>query len=100
MFVSGAALALASCGRPDEQVIPYVEMPEGEIPGIPTRFASALPLNGYGRGVIITSVEGRPIKIDGKARHRGEGASEGLDRTVSICVVLYRFITIPFRFRQ
>src|ERR1700761_6267264 len=69
LFVSGAALALASCGRPNEEVVPYVEMPERQIPGVPLRFASALPLAGYGRGVIVTSVEGRPIKIDGNPRH-------------------------------
>ena len=69
LFVSGAALALASCGRPAEQIVPYVEIPRGETPGIPERFASALPLAGYGRGVIVTSVAGRPIKIDGNPRH-------------------------------
>ncbi|MDE2373306.1 MAG: hypothetical protein KGL96_03680, partial [Hyphomicrobiales bacterium] len=69
LFVSGTALALASCGRPSEQVTPYVEMPEGETPGLPMRFASALALGGYGRGVIVTSMEGRPIKIDGNPRH-------------------------------
>lgn len=69
LFVSGAALALASCGRPEQQIVPYVEMPEGETPGVPMRFASALPLAGYGRGVVITSVEGRPIKIEGNPRH-------------------------------
>ena len=69
LFVGGTALALASCGRPAEQVVPYVEMPERVTPGVPLRFASALPLAGYGRGVIVTSVEGRPIKIDGNPRH-------------------------------
>jgi Fe-S-cluster-containing dehydrogenase component len=69
LFVSGAALALASCGRPNEEVVPYVDMPERLTPGLPLRFASALPLAGYGRGVIVTSVEGRPIKIDGNPRH-------------------------------
>ena len=44
-------------------------MPERLTPGVPLRFASALPLAGYGRGVIVTSVEGRPIKIDGNPRH-------------------------------
>ena len=42
---------------------------DGRNAGLPMRFASALPLNGYGRGVIVTSVEGRPIKIDGNPRH-------------------------------
>ena len=27
LFVSGAALALASCGRPDEKIVPYVDIP-------------------------------------------------------------------------
>ncbi len=69
LFGAGAALAVASCSRPDEEVVPYVEIPERVTPGIPLRFATALPLAGYARGVIVTSMEGRPIKIDGNPRH-------------------------------
>src|ERR1700691_4698289 len=69
LFTSGAALALASCGRPAEEIVPYVELPERLVPGVPLRFATALPLAGYGRGVIVTSVEGRPTKIEGNPRH-------------------------------
>ena len=69
LLASGAALALASCGRPPEEIVPYVEMPERLTPGVPLRFASTLSLAGYGRGVIVTSVEGRPIKIEGNPRH-------------------------------
>lgn len=38
LFVSGAAVALASCGRPEQQIVPYVQLPEGETPGVPLRF--------------------------------------------------------------
>jgi Fe-S-cluster-containing dehydrogenase component len=69
LFVSGAALALSCCGPPHEEIVPYVEMPERQIPGVPLQFATALALAGYGRGVIVTSVEGRPIKIEGNPRH-------------------------------
>lgn len=69
LFVSGVAAALASCGKPPEEVVPYVQIPERETPGLPLRFATALPLAGYGRGVIVTSVEGRPIKINGNPHH-------------------------------
>jgi Fe-S-cluster-containing dehydrogenase component/anaerobic selenocysteine-containing dehydrogenase len=69
LFAGGAALALASCGKPLEEIVPYVEMPEGLTPGIPLRFATVLPLAGYARGVLVKSVEGRPIKIDGNPRH-------------------------------
>jgi molybdopterin-containing oxidoreductase family iron-sulfur binding subunit len=68
-MASGAALGLASCGRPAEEIVPYVTVPERLTPGIPLRFATTLPLAGFGRGVIATSVEGRPIKIDGNPRH-------------------------------
>ncbi len=69
LLASGAALALASCGRPEEQVVPYVDFPDGYVPGKRMAFATALALAGYGRGVIVRSVEGRPIKIDGNPRH-------------------------------
>src|SRR6185312_17087131 len=36
---------------------------------IPLRFATALALGGYARGVIVTSIEGRPIKVEGNPRH-------------------------------
>src|SRR5260370_743095 len=44
-------------------------MHERLTPGIPGRFASTVARAGFGRGVLVTSVEGRPIKIDGNPRH-------------------------------
>jgi molybdopterin-containing oxidoreductase family iron-sulfur binding subunit len=69
VFAAGAALALASCGKPFEEIVPYVDIPEGLTPGVPLKFATALPLGGYGRGVLVHSVEGRPIKVEGNPRH-------------------------------
>jgi len=69
LLATGAAFSLASCGKPREEIVPYVKQPERVVPGIPLRFATTLDLSGYGRGVIVTSVEGRPIKVDGNPRH-------------------------------
>src|SRR5919201_5139352 len=69
LLATGAALALASCGKPNEEIVPYVEIPDRLTPGVPLRFATALPLGGYARGVLVTSVEGRPIRIEGNPRH-------------------------------
>ena len=41
----------------------------GYTPGVPLTVATSLPLNGYGRGVLVKTQEGRPIKIEGNPLH-------------------------------
>jgi Fe-S-cluster-containing dehydrogenase component len=76
--LAAGAFSLASgCSRPDEAVVaddaleelPYVRMPEGLVPGVAQRYATAFPLAGYARGALVTSFEGRPIKVEGNPRH-------------------------------
>ncbi|NOG70017.1 4Fe-4S dicluster domain-containing protein [Roseicella sp. DB1501] len=61
--------SLVACSKPEEEILPYVEAPEGLTPGVPQRYATALPLNGYGRGVLCTAFEGRPVKVEGNPLH-------------------------------
>ena len=60
----GASMALAGvtgCTKqPTEHIVPYVNQPESMIPGRPLFFASALPMGGFGRGVLVESHLGRP----------------------------------------
>ncbi len=71
----GASMALAgltACSPPGqlpEKIVPYVEMPEGVIPGEPLFFATAFPLGGYAIGALAESHEGRPTKIEGNPDH-------------------------------
>lgn len=71
----GASLALAglsSCVGPpyrNEKIMPYVRAPEEIIPGEPLHYASALSYGGYARGVLVTSHQGRPTKIEGNPDH-------------------------------
>jgi Fe-S-cluster-containing dehydrogenase component len=71
--LSGATLALAGVGactkQPLEKIVPYVEQPEIVIPGKPLRFATATQYNGFGQGLLVTSYEGRPTKIEGNPTH-------------------------------
>ncbi len=69
LLASGAALGLAACAKPSEEIVPYVDMPERLVPGEPLRFATSLPLAGYGRGMLVTSIDGRPIKVEGNPHH-------------------------------
>lgn len=69
LFAAGAAALVAGCGRPQREMVPYVDMPEGMVAGEPLMFATALPLGGLARGVLVESREGRPIKVHGNPRH-------------------------------
>src|SRR5438128_11729065 len=83
--VMGASLALAglsgclssSPAPPDEKIVPYVRQPEEMIPGKPLFFATAMPIGGFGRGVLAESHMERPTKAEGNPDHPGSlGASD------------------------
>src|SRR5262245_35159714 len=69
----GASLALAgvsACTRqPAEELVPYVRQPEELVLGKPLFYATAMPMNGAGIGVLVESHEGRPTKIEGNPDH-------------------------------
>src|ERR1051326_2731868 len=71
--LTGATLALAgfsSCTKqPIEKIVPYVKQPEELVPGKSLQFATATQFGGYGQGLLVTSREGRPIKIEGNPNH-------------------------------
>ncbi|HEY6843234.1 MAG TPA: TAT-variant-translocated molybdopterin oxidoreductase, partial [Thermoanaerobaculia bacterium] len=76
----GASMALAgltACNRPAEKIVPYVRQPEDLIPGKPLFFASAMPLSGFGTGVLVESHMNRPTKVEGNPDHPASlGASD------------------------
>jgi molybdopterin-containing oxidoreductase family iron-sulfur binding subunit len=69
----GATLALAGFAGckagSSAKIVPYVDQPEQIVPGQPLYYASAMPLNGYGRGILVETQMGRPIKIEGNPAH-------------------------------
>jgi len=71
----GASLALAGlsgCAAepPREKIVPYVNQPDPAItPGKPLFFATAMPMGGYGLGLLAESHIGRPTKVEGNPEH-------------------------------
>jgi molybdopterin-containing oxidoreductase family iron-sulfur binding subunit len=71
----GASLALAGvnggCERPvREKIVPYVQPPEQIQRQAKTlQFATAMPFGGYGKGLLVESYAGRPIKVEGNPEH-------------------------------
>ncbi|RAP23504.1 hypothetical protein DID73_02195 [Candidatus Marinamargulisbacteria bacterium SCGC AG-343-K17] len=81
-IASGMTVAtLSGCvniRKPAQTIKAYNKEPERLIPGIPNYYASSLEINGDVNGVLVTSHEGRPTKIDGNPRHPNNyGKSNG-----------------------
>ena len=79
--VMGASLAFAGLSgcviQPAEQIVPYVNQPEGLIPGKPQYFATSMTLGGIATGLLARSNEGRPTKLEGNPDHPGSlGATD------------------------
>ncbi|HKB40285.1 MAG TPA: TAT-variant-translocated molybdopterin oxidoreductase, partial [Gemmataceae bacterium] len=70
MAASLALAGLAGCNqKPAEKILPYVRQPEGLVPGRPLFFTTAMTLAGYATGLVVTSREGRPVKVEGNPDH-------------------------------
>jgi len=76
--VMGASLALAGGGGlsgclrwPGQEVLPFTSRPEGRIPGVPVEYATCFEMAESVEGVIATSFDGRPIRVDGNPEHPG-----------------------------
>ncbi|CAN5478352.1 TAT-variant-translocated molybdopterin oxidoreductase [soil metagenome] len=63
-------MSLASCSRaPEQEIVPHVHAPKGRTPQKPQFFATTLTRGRESIGVIVTSFEGRPTKIEGNPKH-------------------------------
>jgi molybdopterin-containing oxidoreductase family iron-sulfur binding subunit len=73
LSVMGASLALAGLSgcKPvrSDDVVPFVNRPEGFIEGRTDHYATAVLLDGFAQPVIATTSAGRPIKLDGNPEH-------------------------------
>ena len=68
----GASLAMAGlvgCRRPEEPIVPHATRPAGREPGVPVQYATAMELGGTALGLLVTSYDGRPTKVEGNELH-------------------------------
>ena len=84
MGASMAMAGLAACRKPVEKILPYNKRPEDVIPGKPLYYASAMPLSGVLRGVLVESHEGRPTKMEGNPDHPVSKGATGVFEQASV----------------
>jgi molybdopterin-containing oxidoreductase family iron-sulfur binding subunit len=72
--IMAASLALAGFAggcrnQGEEKILPYVRAPEQIVPGKSLHYATTMPMGTNSIGLLVTSREGRPIKIEGNEVH-------------------------------
>ena len=80
----GASLALGGmvgCRWEAEEFAPFTVRPQNRTPGEKQYFSSCWELAGTGRPLTVTSIDGRPIKVDGNKQHPfTNGGSDAFDQ--------------------
>src|SRR5438093_5679078 len=76
----GASMALAgfglnSCRRPEAHLVPFTKSVEWTIPGKFLYYATAMPRRTGAIPLIATTVDGRPIKLEGNPLHPASGGT-------------------------
>jgi len=65
--LAGVATLGAGCRRPEEKLVPYGKQPENVTFGEAQYFATAMPTRNGAIPLVVKSIDGRPVKIEGNA---------------------------------
>ena len=84
LIAAGAAASVAGCSPPRQHIYPAVDRSDDAQPGTVTRYATAIPLAGYARGVTGLVVDSRPIKLEGLAAHPASLGATDLFNEIAI----------------
>src|SRR5688572_2487478 len=68
-------LAISSCRGPEIDAIPYVQQPDGIVPGRAVSYATTCGACEARCGLLVTNRDGRPLKIEGNPEHPFSGGS-------------------------
>src|SRR5207237_1615356 len=85
----GASMALAgvgltSCRRPEMHLVPFTKSAEWTIPGKALYYATAMPRRNGAIPLVATTVDGRPIKLEGNPLHPASGGATDVFAQASI----------------
>lgn len=69
MSASIALSGAAGCRYGTERIAPSVERPENTIYGVAKKFATSFELAGRAVNLLITNLDGRPLKVEGNPEH-------------------------------
>src|SRR6059058_4986106 len=68
-----AGFGLTSCRRPEAHLLPFSKSVEWAIPGKALYYATAMPRRNGALPLVVATVDGRPIKVEGNPLHPASG---------------------------
>ncbi|MCX7999349.1 MAG: hydrogenase, partial [Leptospiraceae bacterium] len=75
MGASATMMTVNCLPQPKEKIVPYVDKPNHITHGIPTYYASTCETCSAHCGILVKTVDGRPIKLEGNPSHvQNQGA--------------------------
>jgi molybdopterin-containing oxidoreductase family iron-sulfur binding subunit len=77
-------VGLAGCRRPEKFILPYGKSVEGLIPGLPSYYATAMPLRKSAIPLLAETHQGRPTKLEGNPSYAPHGGAASLLAQASI----------------
>ncbi|MBL9202040.1 MAG: TAT-variant-translocated molybdopterin oxidoreductase [Opitutaceae bacterium] len=89
MKIMAASFALggvgvAGCRRPEKFILPYGKSVEGVVPGLPSYYATAMPVRKWAVPLLAETHQGRPTKLEGNPTYEAHGGSASLAAQASI----------------
>ncbi len=86
MTIMSASMALtaAACRRPMQHLVPAVKSNQTAIPGLPLDYATVYCHRNVAYGALVTTREGRPIKIKGNELHPSNCGTSSTEMQASI----------------
>src|SRR5437868_14667023 len=90
-----AGVGLSSCRRPEMHLVPFTKSAEWTIPGKALYYDTAMPRRTGAIPLVATTIDGRPIKIEGNPLHPASGGATDTFAQASV-LDLYD----PFRSRR
>jgi MoCo/4Fe-4S cofactor protein with predicted Tat translocation signal len=79
-----AGVGLTSCRRPEAHLVPFTNSLEWTIPGKFLYYATAMPRRTGAIPLIATTVDGRPIKLEGNPLHPASGGATDVFAQASV----------------
>ena len=79
-----AGVGLTSCRRPEMHLVPFTKSAEWTIPGKFLYYATAMPRRTGAVPLIATTVDGRPIKLEGNPLYPASGGATDVFAQASI----------------